>query len=158
MDAVELMTTQVQACNADDNLQRAAQIMWERDCGVVPVVDGDTRVIGVITDRDIAMAAYTRGEALWEIPVSSAMAKQVHAVREEDPIELIETLMRSARVRRVPVLDRDGRLKGIVSMNDLARHTHLSAGRSDGLTGDSIAQTLAVICEPRDHEGADGAR
>jgi CBS-domain-containing membrane protein len=103
----------------------------------------------MITDRDICMAAYTRGRALWEIPVSSAMADQVHGVRSTDPVDVVETLMRNVRVRRVPVLDADGRLEGIVSMNDLARHARRSADRkADGLSGDSIVQTLAAIGEP----------
>jgi len=149
MNASELMTTAVKSCGTNDSLQLAAQIMWETDCGVVPVVDGDGRVVGMITDRDICMAAYTHGQPLWQLPVSDAMAKQVHGVRENDELEAVETLMRRVRVRRVPVLDGDGRLKGILSMNDLARHAHRSGGRkTNGLSGDSIVQTLAAICEP----------
>jgi CBS domain-containing protein len=155
MNASQLMTKAVQSCSASDNLQCAMQIMWEQDCGVVPVVDGDKKVIGIVTDRDVAVAAYTQGRPLWQIPVSSAMAKQVHGVRENDPLEVVETLMRRVQVRRVPVLDGDGRLKGILSMNDLARHAHRSAGRkANGLSGDSIAQTLAAICEPHETPGA----
>jgi CBS domain-containing protein len=142
------MTTAVKSCGPNDNLQRAAQIMWENDCGIVPVVDGDGRLVGVITDRDVCMAAYTQGQPLWQILVSNAMAKQVHGVRETDLVEAAEGLMRRVRVRRVPVLDGDGRLRGIVSMNDLARHAHRSAGhKTHGVSGDSIMQTLAAICE-----------
>lgn len=148
MNASELMTKAVQSCSANDNLQRAMQIMWEHDCGVVPVVDGEKKVIGMITDRDVAVAAYTQGRPLWQIPVSSAMAKQVHGAREDDSIEAVETLMRRVRVRRVPVLDKEGRLTGILSMNDLARHAHHAGRKGDGLRGESIAQTLAAICEP----------
>jgi CBS-domain-containing membrane protein len=85
---------------------------------------------------------------LWQSPVSSSMAKHVHGVRENDPLDVVETLMSNVRVRRVPVLDGDGRLKGIVSMNDLARHARRSGSRkADGLSGDSIVQTLAAIGE-----------
>jgi CBS domain-containing protein len=149
MNASELMTTNVKSCSSIDTLLRAAQVMWENDCGAVPVVDGQDRVVGMVTDRDICMAAYTQGRPLWQIPVSTAMAKRVHGVRENDPLEVVETLMRHVRVRRVPVLDGDGRLKGILSMNDLARRAHRSFGRRNGLSGDSIVQTLAAICEPR---------
>ncbi len=149
MNVSDLMTMAVQTCTPGDNLQRAAQLMWENDCGIVPVVDGDRRVVGMITDRDICMAAYTHGQTLWQLSVSDAMAKRVHGVRENDPLEVVDTLMRRTRVRRVPVLDGDGRLKGILSMNDLARHAHRGAGRkANGLSGDSIVQTLAAICEP----------
>jgi CBS domain-containing protein len=153
MNVSDLMTTAVKSCSANDKLQRAAQIMWETDCGAVPVVDGDRRVVGMITDRDICMAAYTNGQTLWQIPVSGAMANQVHGVRENDELAAVEGLMRTVQVRRVPVLDEEGRLKGILSLNDLARHR--STGRkADGLSGDSIAQTLAAICRPRGATGA----
>jgi len=149
MNVSDLMTQAVQSCGPNDNLQRAMQIMWERDCGIVPIVDDDGKVVGMITDRDVAVAAYTQGRPLWQIAVSNAMAKQVHGVRESDSLEAVETLMRRVRVRRVPVLDGDGRLKGILSMNDLARHAHRSIGRkANGLSGDSVVQTMAAICEP----------
>jgi CBS domain-containing protein len=149
MNASDLMTKAVKACNVDDNLQRAAQIMWENDVGVVPVVDADLHVVGMITDRDICMAAYIQGTPLWRIPVSSAMARKVYGVGEGEPVAAVEALMRRVQVRRVPVLDGDGRLKGLLSMNDLARHAHRSgARRADGLSGDSIVQTLAAVSEP----------
>jgi CBS-domain-containing membrane protein len=72
-----------------------------------------------------------------------------------DPVDMVEALMQRVRVRRVPVLDKEGRLMGIVSMNDLARHAHRSIGRkADGLGGDSIVQTLAAVCEPRATQNA----
>lgn len=149
MNASDLMTTAVQSCRADDNLQRAMQIMWDHDCGVVPVVDRHNQVIGMITDRDVAVAAYTQGLALWQIPVSTAMAKQVHGVRDTDSLDMVEDLMRRVRVRRVPVLDGQGKLRGIISLNDLARHVHRGGSRkTDGLRADSIAQTMAAVCEP----------
>jgi CBS domain-containing protein len=112
MNVSTLMSTAAKSCGPNDDLQRAAQIMWESDCGVVPVVDREERVVGMITDRDICMAAYTHGQPLWQIPVSNAMAKEVHGVRENALVEAAEGLMRRLRVRRVPVLDGDGRLKG----------------------------------------------
>jgi CBS domain-containing protein len=150
MNVSNMMTNAVSTCRPDDNLQRAAQIMWEDDCGIVPVVGGDGRVVGMITDRDICMAAYTQGQALWQIPVSSAMATVVHSVRAQDPLATAEALMRRVRVRRLPVVDGDGKLRGILSMNDLARHHgQRSWGRkADGLSSDSIVETLAAICEP----------
>jgi CBS domain-containing protein len=145
----DLMTTAVRSCTTNDHLQRVAQIMWESDCGVVPVVNGDGRLVGMITDRDICMAAYTQGKPLSHIGVFHAMAKEVHGVHDTDRVEAAEDLMRRVRVRRVPVVDGDGRLKGILSMNDLARHVHCSSvGRKvSGLSGDSVAWTLAAICQ-----------
>jgi CBS domain-containing protein len=159
MNVSELMTTSVKSCGTSDDLQRAAQIMWEGDCGAIPVLDDDKRVVGMITDRDICMAAYTQNRPLWQIPVSSAMATKVHGIRETDPVEIVETLMRRVRVRRLPVLDTHGRLTGILSMNDLARHAHRSQGRkNNGLSGDSIVHTLAAIGEaPASAKGPSGS-
>jgi CBS-domain-containing membrane protein len=133
--------------------------MWEGDCGAVPVVHGEGHLVGMITDRDICMAAYTRGLALWQIPVSEAMSKEVHSVRTKDQLERAEAVMRGARIRRVPVLDGEGRLVGILSMNDLARHAQHAVGsaRKNGLSADNIAQTLAAICEPHVAHGAHSA-
>ncbi len=150
MNASDLMTRTVKTCSAEDNLQRAAQLMWEADCGALPVVDSAGQLVGIITDRDICMAAYTRGAPLWQIPVSSTMARGVYSVSEDDSVDSVEALMRRAQVRLVPVLDGGGQLKGIVSMNDLARHAHRSGfHKGDGLSGDHVVQTLAAICESR---------
>ena len=144
MNVSDLMTTAVKSCVIGDSLQRAAQLMWENDCGVVPVLDGEGRVVGMITDRDICMAAYTHGQALWATPGIGRHGQAGPRGHGEHPLDVVETLMRRVRVRRVPVLDGNGHLKGILSMNDLARHAHRSAGRkSNGLSGDSVVQTLA---------------
>lgn len=150
MNVSELMSKKVHTCSIDDNLQRAAQIMWENDCGCVPVVDAERRVVGILTDRDICMAGYTQGKRYAEIPVSTAMAKTIFSVTENDSISVAETLMRDRQIRRVPVLDGGGQLRGVLSLNDLARNAQPTNGNlSNGLSGDMIAQTLGAICAPR---------
>ncbi len=104
MNVADLMTTPVMSCSYDDDAQRAAQIMWDNDCGALPVLDEQGHLAGMITDRDICMAAYTRGQALWQIPVSAVMTAHVHRVHESDTLEAAERVMKDARVRRVPVL------------------------------------------------------
>ena len=87
MNVGQLMTRTVHACNPDDPLHVAAQIMWEQDCGCVPVVvdeEGGSRVVGMLTDRDVCMAAYTQGKALAVIKVSSAMSREVCSCRPTD--------------------------------------------------------------------------
>jgi CBS domain-containing protein len=149
MNASELMTKEVKTCRADDSLERAAQIMWEHDFGVVPVVDADERLVGVVTDRDVCMAAYTSGQSLARISVSDVMVRKLHCVRDTDPLQSALALMSRSRVRRVPVVDNEGRLMGILSMADLARHAYGSLGQtSDELGRDDIARTIAAICEP----------
>lgn len=155
MNVSDLMTTNTKSCSPNDTLQDVARIMWENDCGVVPVVEADQHVNGMITDRDVCMASYLQGRPIWEIPVSSAMAKSVHGVREDKPLEAAETLMRRVQVRRVPVLDGGGRLRGILSISDLARHAQPTPRTGNGLSSDSIVPTLAAISAAR--VGREGA-
>jgi CBS-domain-containing membrane protein len=127
-------------------LDHAARLMWEFDCGIVPIVNDEGRLEGVVTDRDICMAAYTQGRPLANIPVGTAMAKQVIAAHADDRIEQAEELMRDHQIRRVPVLDSDSRPVGLVSMNDLARLA--ARARKSGVDREVI-QTLAAVCQPR---------
>lgn len=150
MNVGQLMTQNVRACRPEDTLQAAAQIMWDCDCGCVPVVDADRRVQGMLTDRDICMAAYTQGGPLRALYVSNAMSKQVYSCRAEDTLEAAEEVMRTHQVRRLPVVGAGGRLVGIISLNDLARgaERELPAKRRK-VKIDDIGKTLAAICKPR---------
>jgi CBS domain-containing protein len=143
-----IMSRPVFACHADASVETAAKEMWDRDCGVVAVVDDAGCLVGMITDRDICMAAYTRGERLADIPVRSAMSADLQTCRATDTVATVEAKMKEKRVRRIPVVDDTGRPVGIVSLNDLAR----TAVRPDASRGDDlgrVADTLAVIGEPR---------
>ncbi|HVZ31068.1 MAG TPA: CBS domain-containing protein [Polyangiaceae bacterium] len=115
-----VMTDDVQVCSPEDPLYRPAQAMWEGDCGCVPVVDASGRVCGVITDRDICMAAYTKGLPLNSIRVAEVMSRHVHACNPEDTLERAIGMMADAEVRRLLVVAEDGKLRGIVSLADVA--------------------------------------
>jgi CBS domain-containing protein len=130
----------------------AARVMWEFDCGMVPIVRDDGRLVGVITDRDICMAAYTQGRPLSQIAVTSAMATHVVACQAGDAIETAERLMRDHLVRRIPVLDQESRPVGVVSLNDLAR---LAAHTKKRDIDRELVQTLAAVCRPRGIEQAE---
>jgi len=121
MKVQDLMTTDVGTCRAFDGAHRGAQIMWERDCGAVPVLDQEGRVVAMLTDRDLCMAAMTQARALSEIRVSSAMSRNLWACRSEDDLSQAEAVMRAHKVRRLPVGDAEGKLLGILSLSDLAR-------------------------------------
>lgn len=123
--------------------------MWEFDCGVIPVVDDDGRVAGIVTDRDICMAAYTQGKALSAISVASAMARDVAAAHADDGIEQVEELMRDKQVRRLPVLDGESRLIGLVSMNDLARLSAREEGRSGSRARSDACRRVPTAPEAR---------
>src|SRR5690348_10909100 len=89
----------------DSSADLVARLMWEFDCGVVPIVDRDGKLEGIVTDRDICMAAYTQGKPLSAIPVVSAMSHDIIACRVDDAVGSVEQLMRDSQVHRVPVLD-----------------------------------------------------
>lgn len=146
MHIEKIMSKPVITCEPGDSLSTAAQRMWDHDCGVLVVVDGGGRTVGVVTDRDICMAAYIQGLPLKAIAVSTAMATQVASCRPQDDIGAAEDLMRKRQIRRLVVVDAAERPVGLVSLNDIARNavTHKKQGAER-----ELALTLAAICEPR---------
>jgi len=150
----ELMSTGVKTCSPRQSLADAAQIMWECDCGCVPVVDASGRVAGMITDRDICMSAYFRGATLREIAIADAMSRRVLAVRPNDSVQDAEALMRRVQVRRLPVADAEGRLLGMLSLGDIAIAAE-GRGRSRGSRGPAgidlreVALTLSAVSKER---------
>ena len=150
MRVEQLMARPVQCCRSEDTLARAAQLMWDHDCGCLPVCGGDSvaRVVGVITDRDICMCALFQNKPLQELRVSEAMAKQVQACRPSDSLADAEKMMREARIRRLPVVDKDA-LVGMISLADLAQEAvRERAATSQEITETEVGDTLAAICEP----------
>jgi|SRR5688572_11290913 len=144
MTVKELVTSDVQSCGADTDLATAAKIMWDRDCGVVPVVNDQQNVIGMITDRDICIAAATRSARPADIRVGDVMSKEVHVCALGDDVRVALNTMREQRVRRLPVLDGQERLAGIVSMNDLVMRAECRTGAN--VQGEKFLETLKSIC------------
>src|SRR5688572_3455277 len=99
------MTRDVQTVTDSDRCDSAARIMWDRDVGSVPVCDAGGALVGIVTDRDICMCAYTKGQALHDLSVHDAMARDVVACDENDDVRHVEELMQSHQVRRIPVVD-----------------------------------------------------
>jgi CBS domain-containing protein len=150
MKVQDIMTTHVKACAPDARLSAVAALMWDVDCGVLPVVSDGGKVMGVITDRDIAIALGTRNRLASDIEVSEAMSKQIYSCAADDDIHTALKIMRKDRVRRLPVVNEEGRLQGIVSMNDIALHAEKFDGhRVKDLTYDDFVNTFKAICEHR---------
>lgn len=149
MHAGQLMTRQVRTCSREDTLESTARQMWECDVGCVVVVDSEQRPIGVLTDRDVAMAAYTQGTALRDSRVDSAMSRQVKTCPPGASVRDLEDLMQSAQIRRIPVVNEQGKLMGLVSLGDLARSAHSGPLHMPSIPG--VAKTLAKLSEPRLH-------
>jgi CBS domain-containing protein len=153
MKIEKLMSRTVRACAPTDSLATAAHLMWEGDLGLVPVVDAEGRPIGVLTDRDICMSALFNGTRLEEVPVARSMSRKIATVRADGSVREALDLMREQRVRRLPVVDADGRMAGVLSLADLARcwnrQDHLD---EDVLLASDLARTLADICRGRADE------
>lgn len=137
--AQEIMTKDVKFCSADATLADAVEIMKQCDCGSVPIVDQAQFVIGMVTDRDVALAAFERGATLAEIPVRDVMSRNLVTVQPDDDVARIEMKMASSQVRRVPVVD-GGRLVGLVCIGKLAR--------GNDVPDKSIGKTLSAISQP----------
>jgi CBS domain-containing protein len=149
MKIKELMTSEVITCRASDSTHHAAHLMWEEDCGALPVVDEQQHPVGMITDRDVCMAGYMTGRKLDDIRVGDVMSRNVQACSTEDSVAVAEMAMEQRHVRRLPVVDSKSRLVGILSLSDMARGAAKHADKSgDGLALDKVAKTLAHVCEP----------
>jgi CBS domain-containing protein len=147
MRAEQLMTRNVYTCKSEDSLEHAAGLMWQRDVGCLVVVDDELRPMGMITDRDVAMAAFLQGVPLKDGRVASAMARDVRTCRGDEPLADVEALMRMAKIRRVPVVDGDGRLMGLLTLGDIARSSQ--SGTLEAIQIPGVAKTLAAVTEPR---------
>lgn len=145
MKISELMTRAVQLCRPTDTLDRAAQLMWDHDIGALIIVDEPGQVVGVITDRDVCMAAYTSGLPLHEIEVSRAMSKHVVTCSPDDSDEAAQAMMAKHKIRRIPVIDDANHPVGMLSLSDLA----CTMARGRDVPASAIAGTLAAICEHR---------
>jgi CBS domain-containing protein len=146
MHVEQIMNQPPVSCRVHDTLNTAAQLMWEHDSGAIPVLGNDGRIIGIVTDRDICMAAYTTGRPLHAIPVHDAMAKEVFTCKPDDSVEDAEHLMGEKQIRRLPVLNDAGQLVGMLSLGDIARE--FGASRRKSVIRE-LVQTLAAVCTPR---------
>lgn len=137
MKVADLMTGEVASANVGETCDAAARIMWERDVGSVPIVDASGRLVGMVTDRDLLLVAYQEKKRLDELALESTMTGGVIAGRLDDEVQDIEALMQTNQIRRIPIVDDDARLVGIVAIADLAR-----------ARGAQAAQTVEVVSQP----------
>lgn len=149
MNISEVMKVDVMSCRPDETLAEAAGRMWTCGVGCLPVVNEEGHVVGMITDRDICMAAFTQGRPLAAIPVEIPMARRVFACLPSDELAVAEELMRTHQVRRLPVIDPSGHLLGIVSLDDLARAVSKHRPEQTTDRAPEVVATLAAVGAPR---------
>jgi len=151
MKVKEVMTPDAKAIWITESLADAAKEMWENDCGALPIIKDGRKVVGMITDRDICIASATRSKPPAEIRVSEVISANhgVHAVKPDDDVRIALRAMRKHRVRRLPVVDREQRLTGIVSINDLA--INASPSLPDSVPAQEFLETFQAICAHEKH-------
>lgn len=121
-NARNIMTDSPAVCTPETTSQDAARMMQDNDCGSLPVVENrnSMKLVGMVTDRDLALRVLGRGMAA-NTPVREAMTRNVSSVKVDDDLSAVERVMTGQQVRRVPVVDDQGRVVGIVAQADLAR-------------------------------------
>jgi len=149
MKIQDLMRSQVLSCQPDTDLESVAMLMWNNDCGAIHVVGSDGRPVAMITDRDISMGYALNHKPLWELT-----AQQVHEQSEllschaEDDLQAALSIMHAGQVRRLPVVDDDGKLAGILSMDDLILEAKPKKTKSVAVSYEEVMSTLQNISIP----------
>jgi CBS domain-containing protein len=147
MKVKDVMTAGPMTCMPETSLAEAASLMWENDCGALPVLGIEGKVVGMITDRDICFGATTKNIAPSEVSVGEVITGQVFACSPDDDIRDALKTMRRERVRRLPVLSDKGTLEGVVSMNDVVlKAEQKSNSRASGLSYGDVVETYKAIC------------
>jgi CBS-domain-containing membrane protein len=121
--------------------------MWDHDCGCAPIVDANGKLAGIVTDRDICMAAYTQGAPLQEIPIERAMSPKVISCARTDDLDKAHRLMRTHEIHRIPVVDSRGRPIGILSLSDVVNHWQGDRAAENAI---EIAATFSAIRRRRE--------
>jgi CBS domain-containing protein len=148
MKVKEIMTAGPKACTMTDNLAEAARLMWEEDCGIVPVVGEAGKLVGLITDRDICMAAMMKGQSESNIAIESVISGRLFTCKPEDDIQTALDTMGSNKVRRLAVVTAKGKLAGMLSMNDVVLKA-AEAGDKEAaqLSYGDVVNTYKSICQ-----------
>lgn len=142
MKAKELMTPSPCVASSQDSARDVARLMRDNDCGAIPVVDENNAVVGMITDRDLAIRALAEGKSA-DSKVGELMTASPCCASVDDSVRDIERLMSNNQVRRIPIVDAQGKCVGIISQADLAR-----AAERDKVTEHEVALVVEAISEP----------
>jgi CBS domain-containing protein len=146
MKVRDLMTTNAIFCRPETNLAAVGALMWQHDCGFIPVVDDKEKVTGVITDRDICIALSTRDRQPSKITAREITTAPAFVCSPDDDIQTALKTMSQKRLHRLPVVNHERGLAGILSINDLLLHAEKGIGKKHGISYDDVVQTFQAIC------------
>jgi CBS domain-containing protein len=146
MKVRDIMTTGVQTCGPDTSLPQAVRLMSETRCGFLPVVDWRSSVSGVVTDRDVCMALVNSARKPINITVREVMETGVHTCAPDDYVQAALETMKHFRIRRLPVVDGTGSLRGVLSLDDVISR----ALSPDAPTSSEIIESMREILKRRE--------
>ncbi len=147
MQVQDIMNKDVCFCNPGTNAAAAAEIMWRRNCGTLPIVEDGGRVVGIVTDRDLFIALGTSNRRAAEVPVGEIMHKDLALCNPGTDVRVALKTMAQRQLRRLPVVDQAGALRGILSLSDIALRT------ADDLSMD-VLNAARAIYDRRDRRKA----
>ena len=144
MKVKKIMTKSVGVCEVNDNLAKAVEVMWQKDCGIVPVVDKKSKVVGTITDRDVTVSVFLQNKTTSEIRTGDVINGKVLTCTSKDKIEKVLKTMKKHQIKRLPVVGKKNKLEGIISITDI-----LLASKKDKKLQKKVLKTLEAIAKPR---------
>jgi CBS domain-containing protein len=150
MNVQDVMTSPARSCTPDATLVGAARTMWDYGCGSLPVLDSEGSPVGMITDRDICMALARKNRFPGDIRVREVMSAPPFVCKPDDAMETALATMAAQQVRRLPVVDEERRLVGIVSVNDVAAGAERGPGRRADQVHRKVIEAMRAICKPGD--------
>jgi CBS domain-containing protein len=145
MTVSQLMTSSTKACSPDMNLAQATELLWTAACGALPVIDAAHKVTGIVTDRDICIALGTRNRLASDLTVAHVMTPAPFVCHADDHIHAALNIMRERKVRRLPVVNGEGKLEGMLCASDVLVHARHDDGSNPELSYENIVNTLRGI-------------
>jgi len=145
MRVVDIMMGTPYFCRPETNLGSATEMMWTGNCGFLPVVGSEGKIVGVITDRDICIALGTRGRPSGEVTAVDVMSKKVYSCAPDDDVRVALSAMRDGRVRRLPVITKEGDLVGVISMDDVLLRAEGSVGQAGAISSEEVVNAFRAI-------------
>ena len=147
MKVKDIMTCEAKVCDLNASLAAAAQMMWDTDCGALPVLKDGKEIVGMITDRDICMAMAIRDRNAAAVSAEEVVSGAIYSVTPEDDIQKALEIMQQHKVRRLPVVNPEGELKGVLSLNDVVLRAEEAIDTEEPeLTYADVVNTYKAIC------------
>ena len=145
MRVLDVMMGTPYFCRSESNLGSATELMWTGNCGFLPVVGSEERVVGVVTDRDICIALGTRGRPSGEVAVADVMSTTVRSCAPEDDVRVALDTMRDGRVHRLPVVTKNGALVGVISIDDVLLRSAGTEAASGKVSAQEVVDAFRAI-------------